>query len=161
MTNDNSFKAMPFMGEQEKRNFKPSIKKNYLFLIAGLMWFCVGVMLISFARSWLLGYQGNNGLLLAAGGIILGLLTHHFGFLKIVDKNLIRIKPMDEKPCAFSFMSWKSYLLVIIMISMGVILKNSGLPKHYLAIVYLAIGLALSLSSIRYFRVFRDQIKNN
>jgi hypothetical protein len=118
-------------------------------------------MLISFARTWLLGYQGNNGLLLAAGGIILGLLTHHFGFLKIVDKNLIRIKPMDEKPCAFSFMSWKSYLLVIIMISMGVILKNSDLPKHYLAIVYLAIGLALSLSSIRYFRVFLNQMKNN
>jgi hypothetical protein len=52
----------------------------------------------------------------------------------------------------FSFMPWKSYILITIMIVMGATLRHSALPKPYLAALYSAIGTALILSSIRYFR---------
>jgi len=32
---------------------------------------------------------------------------------KIADKNLNRLLPLTEKKCIFSFMTWKSYLIVI------------------------------------------------
>jgi hypothetical protein len=51
-------------------------------------------------------------------------------------------------------MSGKSYLIVIIMISMGIALRHSSIPKRYLSILYNGIGLALFLSGIRYFRFF-------
>ena len=146
-----------FMNEQERKSIKPSIGKNYLFLIAGIMWFCVGLMLINFARAWLMEYKGEQSLLFIICGISTGLIIHHFGFLKIVDRNLVRIRPMNEKLCAFSFMSWKSYLLTIFMIALGIIFKSSSLPKHFLAVIYISIGLALALSSLRYFRVFLMQ----
>jgi hypothetical protein len=40
------------------------------------------------------------------------------------------------------------------MISMGIALRHSALPKRYLSILYIGIGLALFLSGIRYLRFF-------
>ena len=79
--------------------------------------------------------------------------------LKIVEKNLSRILPVDEKRCLFSFMPWKSYLIVLIMIAMGTLLRHSAIPKQYLAIIYTGIGLALILSSVRYARAFLKEIR--
>ena len=75
-------------------------------------------------------------------------------FLKIVDKNLDRIIPMSGKRCIFSFIPWKSYLIIVLMILMGFFLRLSPIPKIYLTTVYIAIGMSLILSSIRYLRVF-------
>ncbi len=88
-------------------------------------------------------------------------MVHHFGFLKIVDKNLDRILPMDEKKCLFAFIPWKSYLTITVMIIMGAILRHSAIPKQYLAILYTTIGLSLILSSVRYIRTFFQVKKGN
>ncbi len=136
-------------GFEEK--FKPGVHKKVLLVIAGLMWCCVGTMLILMAVSWLYIYEGNPWIF-AIPGSIAALIIHHFGFLKIVDKNLGRISRLTGKPCVFSFISWKSYLIIIIMVTLGIVLRHSHVPKQYLSVIYLGIGLALFLSSIRYFR---------
>ena len=79
-------------------------------------------------------------------------------YLKIVDKNIERILPMVDKKCLFSFITWKSYLIIIVMVAMGSLLRHSAIPKHYLAILYTGIGLALILSSLRYLRVFVQEL---
>ncbi len=112
-----------------------------------------------FQLNWLSKVSNINIYLFGGAGVVLALLAHHFGFLKIVDKNLERILPMDEKKCLFSFIPWKSYLIIVVMITMGAILRHSVIPKQYLAILYTAIGLALILSSVRYMRVFFREIR--
>ena len=131
----------------------PVINRKYLLLIAGCMWFGVGIMLLRYSVIWLSAY-GSGALLFATVGFLTAMAVHHFGFLKVVNKNLKRIELLKEKPCAFSFMSFKSYILVIGMITLGITLRHSSLPKQYLSIIYTGIGLALFLSSIRYFRMF-------
>jgi hypothetical protein len=37
------------------------------------------------------------------------------------------------------------------MIALGLLLRHSAIPKPYLAILYIGMGLALLLSSLRYF----------
>ena len=106
------------------------------------------------AFSWLLKFSNITICLFGGVGIVLALLIHHFLFLKIVHKNLARILPTDEKKCLFSFIPLKSYLIIVVMIAMGVILRHSVIPKQYLAILYAGIGLALLLSSVRYVRAF-------
>ncbi|RPH32475.1 MAG: hypothetical protein EHM93_08955 [Bacteroidales bacterium] len=138
---------------------KPAVNKLFLLFLSGLMWFCVGVMLISLAIHWLVAYGSGYSYLFASLGFVAALFIHHFGFLKLVDKNLGRITFMKDKPCVFSFMSWKNYLIVIVMITMGITLRHSSIPKEYLSILYIGIGLALLLSSIRYFRVLISEIK--
>jgi hypothetical protein len=65
---------------------------------------------------------------------------------------------MEGKKCVFSFMSWKSYILVAVMVTMGVMLRHSPIPKTYLSVLYIGIGLSLILSSVRYMRVFLSQL---
>ncbi|MGQ9846799.1 MAG: hypothetical protein ACUVQP_04765 [Bacteroidales bacterium] len=134
-----------------KEKCKPAVPKKALLAIAGIMWCCVGIMLTSLAAHWLFLYNGNSWLFVVTG-LLIALLVHHFEFLKLVDKNLERISKLPQKPCVFSFISLKSYILIIVMISMGMFLRHSSLPKQYLSIVYIGIGVALFLSSIRYFR---------
>ncbi len=144
---------------RKRDKYKPAVTKNVLLFLAGFIWCCVGAMLLFLAFSWLSKVSGINIYLFAGTGGVFALCIHHFGFLKIVDKNLKRILPMDEKKCVFAFIPWKSYLIIGVMIPMGVILRHSGIPKQYLAILYTGIGLALILSSVRYLRIlFREMI---
>jgi hypothetical protein len=137
-----------------KDKYKPAVERKYLILISGLIWVAIGIMLNALAISWLTEWHFNRTWLYTVAGIILALIIHHFGFLKVVDKNLGRIKSLNPRTCVFAFMSWKSYLLVIIMITMGILLRHSPIPRNFLSIIYIGIGLALVLSSIRYLRVF-------
>lgn len=144
---------------KKHNRFTPAIDKRVLLFLAGLMWLGVGAMLLSLSFTWLYEFHVPHSLLYTGIGVFVALIIHHFGFLKIVDKNLDRILPMEGKRCVFSFMTWKSYIMVIIMITMGAVLRHSPIPKPYLSILYTSIGLALMLSSIRYLRVLISQVK--
>lgn len=143
------------------KKFKPAVKKPILLLLSGVMWFAVGIMLNSFALHWLVAYSGSCSYLFAGIGFIAALVIHHFGFLKVVDKNLGRISFLNDKPCVFSFMSWRSYLIITVMVTMGIALRHSSIPKQYLSMLYIGIGLALFLSSIRYFRVLISELRRS
>ena len=140
------------------KNYKPAVPKAVLLFLAGGLWLGVGCMLLFLAVSWLREAAQINRSFFAGAGIIFALFIHHFGFLKIVDKNLGRILPADENKCVFSFMPWKSYLIIPVMITLGLVLRHSVVPKHYLAIIYIGIGLALTLSSVRYMRYFFKEL---
>lgn len=138
-------------------SFKPTVRKKYLILISGLIWILIGLLLNHYAFNWLKDSSYENSYIYIIAGIVLALIIHHFGFLRVVDKNLGRIRSLKPEACVFAFMSWRSYLLVALMMGMGIALRHSALPRNILSVVYIGIGLALILSSIRYIRVF---IKN-
>ena len=141
--------------------YKPAVTKNILLLLAGVVWECVGLMLLYLAFSWLYKVPGINIYIYALAGILLALLIHHFGFIKIVDKNLNRILQMNQKKCFFSFITCKSYMVIVIMVIMGALLRHSMIPKYYLAVLYTGIGFALILSSVRYIRIFyREAVRH-
>lgn len=136
----------------------PAVDKKILVLLAGTMWCSVGIMLIRFAVSWLARYDHTT--LFYLSGFIAAMPIHHFGFLKIADRNLKRLLPITEKKCVFSFMTWKSYIIVLIMVSIGITLRRSSIPKNYLSVLYNGIGLALFLSGLRYFRFLINLLRN-
>jgi hypothetical protein len=140
--------------------YKPAVARPFLLFLAGVVWVCVGLLLLFLAFSWLSTASKIDLYFYSAAGIVLALLVHHFGFLKIVDNNLKRILQMNGKRCFFSFIPWKSYLIIVAMVAMGALLRHSAIPKKNLAILYIGIGLALILSSVRYIRLFyREMIK--
>ena len=137
---------------------KPAVDKSALIFLSFFIWVVVGTLLLLFAYSWLKASQINRPFLFVGLGVAAALMIHHFGFLKIVDKNLGRLLPMQGKKCVFSFMTWKSYIIVALMVTMGTLLRHSAIPKTYLSILYIGIGLSLILSSIRYLRVLLSQL---
>jgi len=140
---------------------KPAVDKSVLIFLSFFVWIVVGTVLLILASSWLWTFPGNSSFLFAGVGVGAALVIHHFGFLKIVDKNLGRILPMEGKQCAFAFMTWKSYINVAVMVTMGALLRHSSIPKTYLSILYIGIGLSLVLSSIRYLKVLLSQLRKS
>jgi len=136
--------------------WKPGVSRSALLRIAALTWIGVSIFLNGLSYTWLRAEPPLAVLLVVVVGFISALLIHHFGFLHIADKNMARILPMEGQRCAFAFMSWKNYILVFAMIFMGYLLRHSPIPKLYIAVLYIAIGTALLLSSVRYFRYARS-----
>jgi hypothetical protein len=134
------------------KRIKPAVSKYLLIALAGLMWSTVGVLLCRMAYYWLKEVDWLTALPLGLFGIILSLVVYRFGFSGIAKKNIDRICLLPEKGCIFAFQAWKSYLIIVLMITLGIILRHSPIPKHYLAIVYTTIGGALLLSSLHYYR---------
>jgi hypothetical protein len=131
----------------------PRVDRKVLMTVAGLMRCGVGVMLIRYAFTWLSVLQIKTRIIFGLTGIIASIPIHLYGFSKIAAKNLQRLIPVTEKRCLFSFITWKSYLIVIFMIALGITLRHSSIPKQYLSIVYNGIGFALFLSGTKYLRL--------
>jgi len=128
--------------------------RKYLVMVAGLMWCGVGIMLMTFAEAWLGRYTGRYVYLFYLAGFLAAMPIHLFGFLKLADRNIERLKEITEKTSVFSFITVKSYFTIIFMVALGITLRHSSIPKQYLSVVYNGIGLGLFLSGMRYIRCF-------
>lgn len=146
--------------EKILKKLKPAVNKKYLFIIAGLMWFSVGVMLNTYAYHWLVDYNDGNSYLFAIISVISAFIVYYFGFTKIVTKNISRITKLKDNPCIFSFMSWKGYLMVAVMMKMGNLARTSSFPKQYLSVIYIIMGFALAFSSFHYFSFLLNKDKS-
>jgi hypothetical protein len=140
--------------DEKMNKFDPAVDRRILIALSGITWIIVGIILSLVAIRWLWPLKLHSSLLLGLTGATFSLLIHHFGFLKLVDTNIERIMSMKEKVCIFAFQAWKSYLIILIMIGMGMALRKSPLPKPYLSVIYIGFGGAMILSSIRYIRTF-------
>ena len=132
--------------------YKPAVNRHWLWLVAGLMWSAVGIMLCAFAGHWLARMDWRHIAIGAGTGLTLGLVIYRFGFSRIARKNISRIAAKSNPACFFAFQAWRSYLLIAIMISLGITLRHSALPRLYLAIIYSAIGTGLACSSTLYYQ---------
>lgn len=87
-------------------------------------------------------------------GVAIAIVVHKFGMSRIAEKNLNRLRMKNGKTCIFGFLSWKSYANIAVMVTMGVTLRHSAVPKDYLSLVYTSMGGGLLLGSIQYYKSF-------
>jgi len=140
--------------------FKPAVSKYLLMALAGLMWGVVGIMLCRMAFIWLRAVPVRWALSLGSLGLISALAAYRFGFSKIALKNIFRLCLLPDKTCIFAFQAWKSYLIIIFMVTLGLTLRHSPFPKHFLAVIYETIGGALLFSSFHFYgRIWRVKIR--
>jgi hypothetical protein len=131
---------------------KPKVTKHSLLYIAASVWLFAGGMLL-FKGFSLIGrihhYLWFKSLIAFIGGMLFYMIL----FSKISLKHTRRIIGMEnEHPCAFSFFNYKSYILMAVMITSGILLRRSGLLEtQYLCIFYLIMGMPLFISAFRFF----------
>lgn len=142
---------------------KPGIPRRYLLFIAAIVWTFAGGMLLYRGVSLLYTVKDFVWLRILictiAGGLFYFLL-----FYKISLKHSIRILNLKyDYPCMFSFFSLKSYIMMAIMITSGILLRKSGiLSPGYMSELYITMGIPLFLSSLRfyYYGINYRQFKN-
>ncbi|HNW98790.1 MAG TPA: hypothetical protein PKK00_10315 [Bacteroidales bacterium] len=132
--------------------YKPSVNKRALLFAAGCVWCFAGCILI--ARGLLILVPIHHYLfpeLLVA--LIFGICFYIFLFTKISKKHIQRISLLKiDYPCFFSFFNFKSYILMAVMITTGIILRKIDIINHeVLYTFYVAMGIPLSLSAVRFF----------
>lgn len=146
--------------EKALNQFNPSVPKVWLLAIAGVMWTGVSILLLSYAISWLTNPLSMINLLLGFLGVIISIVANYYQFSKLAKKNIGRILALNDKACLFSFQAWKGYLIIAIMVTGGILLRSSVIPKPYLAVVYAGIGGALLQASVNYYLRFFKVVRS-
>lgn len=130
----------------------PRVPKRFLLIIAAFAWIFAAAMLLT--RGFILSgkirhaHWPSIAMSIVAGGIFYLIL-----FSRISSGHVKRIIGLqNERPSVFSFFSLRSYILMTLMISGGIILRKSGLlPSGTLSLLYITMGVPLFISSLRFF----------
>jgi len=137
-----------------KSRLNPAVPRRYLFMIAAVLWTLAGGLLCVRGVIWLdvfsfpveLGLEAVSMLIAIGGYVVL--------FSKVVQANVGRISRLPERSCVFAFSAWRGYLMIALMMSIGIALRGSTMPKYVLSIPYTAMGGALLIGSARFYREF-------
>jgi hypothetical protein len=143
---------MHFMEWMKRLN--PAVSKHWLLILAGVMWTGVGFMLCGYALNWLTSPLSVATVTLGGLGIVISIVANRLQFTKLALKNIERILQYADKACLFAFQAWKGYLIIGVMVTGGILLRGSIIPKPYLAVAYASIGGALLQASRHYYVQF-------
>lgn len=134
------------------QTMKPGIPKRGLLLLAAVVWTFAGCILLFRGFSMLMLFPQLLWLKVV-GSFVCGIIFYLAIFSKISLKHTQRIIRMQiERPCLFSFFNFKSYIMMTLMISLGIILRKTGfVPPEYLSVFYVAMGIPLLLSAFRFY----------
>jgi hypothetical protein len=135
------------------QRFKPGTPRYVLFHAAGAVWGAAALLLC--IRGVEYAIVGSLPTLVSLSlGIALGAAFYRFIFLRISTKHINRIGSLqDPLPCIFSFLDWRGYIIMGIMITAGVAMRTAGsAPLSLLAVLYLGMGTPLAISAVRFVR---------
>ncbi len=124
--------------------FKPGAPVHIHLFIAALIWSIVGIFLLG---NGLLFTSMGDKTWFSLLGVGIGTCKSIWVLDKVAQKNINRIQKFENRTCIGSVYSYKSWVLIIVMILMGRYLRSSGLPAEYVGILYAAVGWGLLLSS--------------
>jgi hypothetical protein len=126
--------------------FKPAVRKNTLLLSSACLWTVIGLFLL--IKGGYLWCQLSEYLpLVIAAGFLVGTMKSFWILDKIAKSGVERIQKFADGTCLGAVYSSKTWILVLCMMSLGVILRNSSFPVQLLCFFYFTIGWALLLSS--------------
>ena len=117
-----------------------------LFLAASA-WTTVGLGLLIAGTRWCLWSDSSLHPILLVAAAAVG-LTKAFVILKHTANRVIgRIQASGDDRCIGGFFSWRTWILVAIMITSGTLLRRSEISRGVIGLVYVAIGIALLAAS--------------
>ena len=132
----------------------PAVPRHYLFAVAGVLWTIAGVLLCVRGEIWLEAFSMETEFALETISIALAIAGYFFFFVKVVQKNIDRISRLPDRACFFAFTAWHGYIMIAVMMTIGISLRNASIPKYYLSIPYTAMGGILLIGSLRFYRRF-------
>ncbi len=103
------------------------------------------------AFGWFEAWHSRLITWLVLAGLAFAFVIYYFGFLRITRTNIRRLQGVIGKACLFGFFSWKSYIVMAVMMTMGILLRHSAIPRQYLAVLYESIGGSMIFSSLHYY----------
>lgn len=133
----------------------PTVPKNHLVLLAGLVWCAAGTMVVVIGLPLEVRLAPHDLVLLPLAVAIL-VAFYVFVFSRLVRMHTWRIqaRPEDRLP-VWQFFNASSWAVMAVMMGGGMALRLSHLmPDWMIAFFYTGLGTALLLCGVRFLRVF-------
>lgn len=127
-------------------HLKPAAKTKTLLLLSAALWSGIGFMLLS-KGLYRLGAVPDYKMVVFLTGAAAGFIKARLMIDRAARRGVERIENLEDGTCLGAVYSLKTWLLVLCMMGMGGILRNSGLPMALLSFIYLTIGVALLTAS--------------
>ena len=123
------------------------IKNKYLLLIAAIVWLIAGFNVLKIGVETYINYVTVINLLLS---LVVFLTFWIMVFSKLVKKHTLRISSYEsEKQWFYLFFDLKSFIIMAIMMTMGIVIRYYALlPDVFIAVFYTGLGSALALAGI-------------
>lgn len=123
------------------------IKNKYLLLIAAIVWLIAGFNVLKIGVETYMNYVTVINLLLS---LVVFLAFWIMVFSKLVKKHTLRISSYEsEKQWFYLFFDLKSFIIMAIMMTMGIVIRYYALlPDVFIAVFYTGLGSALALAGI-------------
>lgn len=123
------------------------IKNKYLLLIAAIVWLIAGFNVLKIGVETYINYVTVINLLLS---LVVFLAFWIIVFSKLVKKHTLRISSYEsEKQWFYLFFDLKSFIIMAIMMTMGIVIRYYALlPDVFIAVFYTGLGSALALAGI-------------
>ena len=123
------------------------IKNKYLLLIAAIAWLIAGFNVLKIGVETYINYVTVINLLLS---LVVFLVFWIMVFSKLVKKHTLRISSYEsEKQWFYLFFDLKSFIIMAIMMTMGIVIRYYALlPAVFIAVFYTGLGSALALAGI-------------
>jgi hypothetical protein len=136
------------------RKLIPTVRRHYLFAFAGMLWMIAGGILFVRGTIWLQLLSPLEEVIVGLLSAVIAAVGYLYGFSKVVQKNIDRIRQMPERAAIYAFTPVRGYVMIALMITIGITLRNSTIPKYYLTLPYDVMGGVLLIGSIRFYRQF-------
>lgn len=136
------------------QRFNPAVPRYFLYAISGVLWTFAGALLCFRGASWLGTFSLPVIASVEAGAAAAAAAGYIFLFAGIVRKNIERIGVLPERACVFAFTAWRGYIMIAVMMTAGISLRNSSIPPYYLSFPYSAMGAMLLTGSVAFYRRF-------
>ena len=130
--------------QQNKKSFKPGVSRSVHLFAAPFLWTAIGTLLMVRGFGWI-GAGPARWLVLLA--LVIGTIKSRLILDKTARKSLQRILEMNDNTCIGAVYSWKTWLLVALMMTFGITMRKLTDPGLVIGTLYMAIGWALVLSS--------------
>ena len=139
------------------RMCKPGVPRAVHLFAAPFLWTIIGCFLMARGWGWL--DPGRGRLLILAAGC-LGTLKSWLILDKVARRSIQRLVLFKDGTCLGAVYSWKTWLLVVLMMTAGLVLRSVTQPGPYIGTLYCAIGWALFFSSrlgwYAWYRLFKN-----
>jgi hypothetical protein len=125
---------------------KPGVKRRTHLFFSAFLWTAIGSLLLFRGWSWftqLIHYR----YLLLAGALAAGSLKSHFVLDLVARRAVRRILDFEDGTCLGAVYSLKTWLLVLLMMGSGVVLRNSAVPAMLICFICFTVGWSLLCSS--------------
>ncbi len=132
------------MESDKHQALKPGVSRSVHLFAAPFLWTAIGILLMYRGWGWL-GFGQKRWLVCVA--VLLGTAKSVLILDKTARRSIQRIIAFKDGTCLGAVYSFRSWLLVALMMTFGIMLRKFTDPGPGVGTVYIAIGWALCFSS--------------